>query len=233
MAFLHELQQLTFAEQRISDVEPVKFDLLGRENAELLDKPVVERAVILEFQRADGVSNAFDRVRLSVRVVVHRVNAPFVARPVVGGAQDAVHHRVAHVEIGRIHVDFGTKRSGAVGKFAGAHALEQVEVLVNAAVAIGAFLTQFRERTTILAHFLGAQVVNVGLARLNELNRPLVELVEVVGCVVETFPLPTEPFDIANDGIDVFLLLFLRVGVVEAQVRMAAELRRQSKVQVS
>jgi hypothetical protein len=36
---------------------------------------------------------------------------------------------------GAAHVDFGAQDVGAVGKFAGLHALEQIHVLGNAAVA--------------------------------------------------------------------------------------------------
>ena len=35
--FLHELQQLALAEQRVGEVEAVEFDLLRRKDAELLD----------------------------------------------------------------------------------------------------------------------------------------------------------------------------------------------------
>ena len=47
--------------------------------------------------------------RLAVREVVHRIDAPLVAGAVMLGVQDAVHHRVAHVQIGRGHVDLGAQ----------------------------------------------------------------------------------------------------------------------------
>src|SRR5206468_1061334 len=40
-----------------------------------------------------------------------------------------------------------------------------------------------------------------------------------------------EPPDGVHDGIDVLLLFFLRVGVVEAQVSLPAELRSQTEIQ--
>ncbi len=52
-------------------------------NARLIEKPVVERPVVLELERADRVRHALDRVGVAVREVVHRVDAPRVARPVV------------------------------------------------------------------------------------------------------------------------------------------------------
>ena len=44
-----------------------------------LDEPVVERAMVLEFERADRMRDAFDRIALAVRPVVHRIDAPLVA----------------------------------------------------------------------------------------------------------------------------------------------------------
>ena len=51
------------------------------------------------------------------------------------GVDDAVHDRVAeqHVRVG--HVDLGAQDLFAVGEFAVLHALEQVEVLLDGAVA--------------------------------------------------------------------------------------------------
>ena len=63
-----------------------------------------------------------------------------------------------------------------------------------------------------------------------ELQRPLVELGEVVGGVAEPLPVEAQPADVGHDGIDVLLLFFFRVGVVEAQVGLAAELVGQAEV---
>ena len=137
---LHQLQQLALAQQRVGEVQAVEFDLLRMIDAELLDVPVVERAVIFEFQRADGMGDAFDGIGLAVRVVVHRIDAPLVAGAVMFGVEDAVHDGIAHVEVRRRHVDFGAQRAGAVGEFAGLHAREEIEIFFDGAIAIGALL---------------------------------------------------------------------------------------------
>ena len=80
--------------------------------------------MISELERAHGVRNFLDRVRLTVRVVVHGIDAPLVPGAVMLGMQDAVHHRVAHIEVGRRHVDLGAQNLGAVGELARLHALE-------------------------------------------------------------------------------------------------------------
>ena len=112
--------------------------------------------------------------RLAVRVVVHRVDAPLVAGAVMVGVQDAVHHRVAHVEVGRRHVDLGAQGARAIGKFAGLHAREQIEILFHGAIAVGAFLAGLGERAAVLAHLLGGQIADVRLALLDQLHGPLV-----------------------------------------------------------
>ena len=81
--FLHQLQQLALGEQRVGEVEAVELNLLRGEDAELLDVPAIERLVIGELKRAHGVGDVLNGVRLAVRVVVHRVDAPLVAGAVM------------------------------------------------------------------------------------------------------------------------------------------------------
>ncbi len=59
---------------------------------------------------------------------------------------------------------------------------------------------------------------------------PLVELAEVVGGVAEALPVEAEPAHVVLDGVDVLLLFFLGIGVVEAQVGFAAELVGEAEV---
>jgi hypothetical protein len=46
----------------MAEVEPRKFDLLGMMDSQLLQNPVVQRAMNLELQSADGMGDAFDRI---------------------------------------------------------------------------------------------------------------------------------------------------------------------------
>ena len=104
------------------------------------------------------------------------------------------------------------------------HALEQVQVLLDGAVAVRALLARFGQRAAILADLLGGQVADVGLAGFDQLHRPLVELVEIVGGVEEAvFPVEAQPAHVFHDGIDVLGLFLARIGVVEAQIALAAE----------
>ena len=137
---LDQFQQPPLAHHGIGEIQPGELDLLRGEDAQLADVPIVERPVILELQRADRVGDPLDRVGLAVGEIVGRVDAPLVAAAVVRGVEDAVHHRVAHVQVGRGHVDLRPQGARAVGELAGPHPLEQVQVLLDRAVAVGAVL---------------------------------------------------------------------------------------------
>ena len=226
-----QLDQQTFAEQGVGDVEAVEFDLPGGEDAKLLDEPAIERLVIGVLEGAHGVGDALDGVGLAVRVVVHGVDAPLVAGAVVGDVENAVHDGVAHVEVGRGHVDFGAEDAGAVGEFASLHASEEVEIFFDGTVAVGRIFSGLGEGAAVLTDFVGGEVVDVGFAGLDEFDGPGVELGEVVGGEAEALPVEAEPVDVVCLGVDVLLLFFYGVGVIEAQVGFAAELVGEAEVE--
>ncbi len=126
MLLLHQLQQFALAQQRVRQVQPVELNLLRWENSQLLDIPAIQRLVIRELQRAHRVRYVLNRVRLPVRVVVHRIDAPLVTRAVVRRMQNAIHHRIAHVQVWRSHVDLGTQHTAAVRKLPVLHPHKQV-----------------------------------------------------------------------------------------------------------
>ena len=177
----------------------------------LLDEPVVEGPVGLELERADRVRDALDRVGLAVREVVRRVDAPRVARARVRGVHDPVQDGVAQVDVRRGHVDPRAQHARAVGELAGAHPLEEVEALLDRPVAPRAVPAGLGERAAVLADLVGGEVVHVGLAGPDQVDGPRVELLEVVGRVVEVLaPVEPEPADVRLDGVDVLLLLLRR-----------------------
>src|SRR6185503_18014392 len=73
-----------------------------------------------------------------------------------------------------------------------AHAAEEVEVLLDAAVAERTLLAGLGQGAPVLADLVRGEVVHVGEPLLHEELRPGIELVEVIGGVVEVFP-PVEP----------------------------------------
>ena len=108
-ALLHELQKTALGHHRIGEVQAGEFVLVRGIDVERLDEPVVERTVHVEFEGADRVGDPFDRIALAMRIVVHRIDAPFVTRAVMLGVQDAVHDRVAEQHVRVRHVDFGSQ----------------------------------------------------------------------------------------------------------------------------
>ena len=154
------------------------------------------------------------------------------ASPVRGCSAWTIRYRTGsrRLMLRRGHVDPGAQHARAVGELAGAHALEQVEALLGRPVAPRALAAGLGERAAVLADLVGGEVVDVGLAGPDEVDGPLVELLEVVRGEVEVLaPVEAEPADVGLDGVDVLLLLLDRVRVVEAQVAAAAELARRCR----
>ena len=59
---LHEPQQLALAHHRVGQVQAGELDLLRPRAPAVLEQPVVERAVVLELERAERVRDALDGV---------------------------------------------------------------------------------------------------------------------------------------------------------------------------
>ena len=128
----------------------------------------------VEFEGADGVGDILDGVALSVGVVVHRVDVPFVAGAVVFGVQYAVHDGVAELHVGVSHVYLGAEHLGAVGELAVFHAFEQFEVFLYAAVAVGTFNAGSCHCAAVFAYVVERLVVDVGQTFLNQHLSPFV-----------------------------------------------------------
>ena len=92
--------------------------------------------------------------------------------------------------------------------------------------------------TPVGAHVVGALLIDVGVAGGDEVFRRAVHEVEVVAglvrfVVARLAPVKPQPFDGVDDGVDVFHLLFFRVGVVKPQVADAAVVARQAEVEAN
>ena len=187
--------------------------------------------MIFELQGAQRVRDALERIADAVGEVVHRVDAPVVAGPVMGGVADAVENRVAHVHVRRRHVDPGPQDVLAVRELAQAHAAEEVQVLGSRPVAVRARRAGLGQGAPGGANLVRVQAADVGLAALDELLGKPVQLFEVVGGEGGPLPVEPKPRDVALDRLDEFRALRFRIRVVVAQVRLAAELLRDTEVQ--
>ncbi len=141
--------------------------------------------MILEFERAERVRDAFERVRDAVRVVVHRIDAPRITRAVVMREADPVDDRVAHIDVRRRHVDLRAQHMFALGEFAGAHPPEQIEVLGRDPAAVRRGAARFGQRTAVHAHFFSGLAVDIGLAALDQDFGEMVERLVVIAREVQ------------------------------------------------
>ena len=232
-AFLHQLQQLALAQQRVGDVQPVELDLLRGKDAQLLDEPVVERAMVFKLQGADGVGDA-SRSSPTARARSRTSDRCTTCRRCDGawraGCGTCTGSRM--FRLGDAMSILARSVREPSGNSPARMRSNRSRFSSTRAIAIRTLPAGLGQGAAILPHLLGAQVADVRLARLNQLDGPLVKLIEIVGRVVQAGPLIAQPVHVANDGIDVLLLFFLGIGVVEAQVGLAAKLRRQPKVQV-
>ena len=228
---LHELEELALGHQGIGEVQARKFILMRGIDAQRLDEPVVQRTVHVELQGADGVGDVLDGVALAVGVVVHRVDAPLVARAVMVRELDAVQQRVAehHVRMG--HVDLRAEDLLPFRVLAGLHLAEELQVLLRGAVAPGARGAGLVHGAAVQADLLLVLVIDIGEAPLDEVLGPFVQLVEVVGRVEFLVPMEAQPLDVLLDGVHVFGVLLRGVRVVVAEVRLAAVLLCEAEVQ--
>ena len=99
-------------------------------------------------------------------------------------------------------------------------------------VAVRRVGARLGQRAAMGADLVGRVRVDVGQAAADQLLGVLIEpLVVVRGVVLAVVPVEAEPADVVLDGVDVLDVFLDRVGVVEAQVAVAAVLGRDAEVE--
>ena len=199
-------------------------------NVNVLYEPVIKRPVILEFQCAYRVCDTLYGILISVREVVHRIDAPLVFGPVMASLKYPVDNGIPHVEVAAGHVYLSAQHPRALFKLTFSHPHKELQVFLNASVPEGRVLSGLCQRAPILPHVLSVLIINIGFACLDKIYRPPVKLIKVIRGVAKVGPFESEPPDIFHDGFDVLGLLFRRIRVVETKVALSAELFRKSKV---
>ncbi len=142
-----------------------------------------------------------------------------------------VQRRIAHVEIGRRHVDLRAQDVRAVREFSRAHPREQRQILLDGSIAVRTVPSRLGQRAAVGANLVGIQAVDVGLPLLDQRDGKLVELLEVVGRIELGVPREAQPLDVFLDGVDILDVFLGRVRVVEAEVADAAPLLGDAEVQ--
>ena len=176
------------------------------------------------------VGYTLEVVALAVSEIVHRVCIPLIACTDMRNIEYTIDKGIAEQHVGMSHVDLGAQNQCAWLALAAVHELEQLQVLLNGAVAIGAVCTWACGGSLLLGNHLGTLLINVCASLLDEPYSKVPELLEVVAGIVDVSPLETEPLNIVLDALDVFSIFFNGVGVVEAQVALTAVFLGQSEV---
>ena len=167
----------------------------------------------------------------AVSPVVHWIDAPLVALPRMLCTHYSVHYRIPQVQVSRCHVYLGPEGLGTVGELAVLHSFEEVQVFFYSAVPVWTLLAWLGEGAPVFPDLVGRKVVHIGFSCLDKLYCQLIHLGEIVGGIAGfAAPVEAQPLYIGLDGVDIFGLLFCRVGVVETEVCSAAVLLCNAEV---
>ena len=167
-----------------------------------------------------------------VRIIVQRVDTPFITLAVVRNVLDAVNGRVPHIHVGAGKVYFGAQRLFAVCKLARAHAPEQIQVFLRGAVPVG---RRPGGHTGIVAavglHLLARQIVHICLAFQNQFFGIFITFVKVVTAIKDAaVRVRAQPLQVFPDAVHILYILAGGVRVVIAQVEFAAIRLRDAPV---
>ena len=229
-ALVHQSLQLALAGDGVGEVHPGKLDLPRQRGIQQAgfghagQQPVVQWPVILELQRAQRMGDPLQRIFQRMRIVVHRVDRPGIARAMVVCQTDPVQDRVAQVDVGRSHVDLRAQHHRAFRVFALPHLPEELQAFGHWTVAERRVAPRLGQRAAVLADLVAGLAVHIGVTGLDQLQRDLVEGLEVVAGVVQValaiveLPVEAQPAHRIDDRVDVFLVFLFGIGVVETQV---------------
>ena len=92
-------------------------------------------------------------------------------------------------------------------------------------------LARLGQGAPVFADFIRRQVVHIGQGVFDQVFRPKVKLLEMIGGEIKVLaPVETEPADVFLDGVDELDFLFGRIGVVETQVAAAVEIGGKAEI---
>ena len=220
MPLLHQLQQLALAHHGVGQIQPREFDLTRlRRHRAVFDEPIVKRSMVFKLQRAQRVGDVFQRIFQRMREIVHRINAPGIAGVVMRRVHDAIQHRIAHVHVGRCHVDLCPQHALTLLELSTAHLFKQRKVLINRAVAVRGMRAGSREIAALDPHFFGRIVLHIGLTRFDQMNRAFMEKTEVIAREIKiSAPVESQPTHVPLDAFDILGFLLFRVGIIKPQM---------------
>src|SRR5436190_21539526 len=123
--------------------------------------------IIVKLQSAHRVCHPLNRIRLTMRVIVHRVNTPLTTRTMMLHVENSIHDWIAQTKVWRTHIDLCAQRAQAIRVFPLFHSLEKIEILFDRTIAVRAVLAGLGQGATILANFVSAEITDEGFSVLN------------------------------------------------------------------
>ena len=108
--------------------------------------------------------HAFNGIGQTLRKIIHRIYAPFVAGHLMCHMTDSINDRISHVKVGRSHIELGAKNVRAILKFSCPHAFKEIQIFLDGTIPIWAVLTRFGQRAAMASNFIGTQTIYVRLA---------------------------------------------------------------------
>ena len=184
--------------------------------------PIVQWPVIFKLQGAKGMRNAFNGVGQRMRKIIRGIDVPRSARPVMRNPSNPVERRIAHIDVRRGHVDFGTEHVRPFFAVAGTHSRKQVKIFFHKSRSIRALLARLRQGPPVVSNLVRGQTVHVGLAFPDQQRRVLVQLLEIIrGKETPVLPVEPQPAHVFLNGLDVFHVFLGGIGVVEPQIAQA------------
>ena len=183
-----------------------------------------------ELQCTPGMGDALQIVALAVGEVIHRVCVPLVACTDMGDVQYTVDQRVAEKHIGMSHIDLRTEHESSWLTLTAVHVLEELQVLLDGAITIGAVGAWTCGRSFLLSNHLRTLLVDIRTSLLDEPYGKVPKLLEIVAGIIDVSPLESQPLDIVLDALDIFGILLDGVGVVETEVTLTTVFLGQSEV---
>ena len=177
------------------------------------------------------MGNLLDAVALSVRPVIHWVDAPLIACAVVVRVLDPVQIRVAHVHVRRSQVYFGAQGAMPVGEFAIFHAFKNSQVFFWRGIPVLIGHARRGGCAFLCGHVFRRREIHICLSFRNQDLCPFVQLFEVIGSIKYLGWLETQPAHIVDNTIYVLRLFCHRVGIIETEVCFPAVFEGESKIE--
>lgn len=176
------------------------------------------------------MGHALESILKGMSKVIHRVDAPFRSLTVMGDVEDAIHDRIAEVDVAGSHIDFGAKGLLAVSELPLPHLLKKSEILFHRAVAARRFAARFGKCSAVFGHLLGGKVIDIGKPFLDEKDGFLIGRLKIIAAEIDVLRRIAKPFEVFKNSVDIFRPFVDGIGVIEAEVGITAEASGQFEV---